>query len=182
MRRPDPERVTIPPDGRPLAEQPRWRQDFPIHAPDDEYVSRRDFTKFMVLTSLAFVVGQFWILAQNLVRRGRGNPPIRQIAALDAIPVGGTLVFRYPGQHDRCVLVRTTAGTLVAYSQVCTHLSCAVIPRPELHRILCPCHDGVFDLATGRPIAGPPQRPLARIRLAVRGDRVYATDVEERTV
>lgn len=25
----DPEIGTVPPDGRPLAEQPRWRKDFP---------------------------------------------------------------------------------------------------------------------------------------------------------
>jgi hypothetical protein len=58
------EQLTIPPDGAPLEEQPRWRQDFPIDWPQDHYVSRRDFTKFMVLTSLAFTAGQFWIVAK----------------------------------------------------------------------------------------------------------------------
>lgn len=57
------QRMTMAPDGRPAAEQPRWRQDFPIDAAQDEYVARRDFTKFMVLTSLAFAVGQLWIVA-----------------------------------------------------------------------------------------------------------------------
>ena len=60
MATPGPERETlsIPPDGRPLAEQPAWRQDFPIDWPQDEYVGRRDFVKFLTMTSLAFVVGQ----------------------------------------------------------------------------------------------------------------------------
>ena len=182
MRRADPERTTTPPDGRPPADQPRWRQDFPIHTPEDEYVSRRDFTRYLALTSLAFVVGQFWILAENLFRSTLKKPPIRPISALGAVPAGGTLVFHYPSPHDPCVLVRVDEKTLVAYSQVCTHLSCAVIPHPQIGRILCPCHDGVFDLATGRPLAGPPQRPLPQIYLSVRNGMIYATGVEARTV
>jgi hypothetical protein len=41
------------PDGRSELEQPKWRRDFPIDVAADEYGARRDFTKFMVLTSLA---------------------------------------------------------------------------------------------------------------------------------
>ena len=37
--------------------------------------------------------------------------------------------------------------------------------------IRCPCHEGYFDLDTGRQIAGPPRRPLPRIMLEVRGRR-----------
>jgi Rieske Fe-S protein len=70
---------------------------------------------------------------------------------------------------------------LFAYSQKCTHLSCAVIPRVNEGIIWCPCHEGVFDLASGRPIAGPPRRPLTRILLRVQGGDVYAVGVEERT-
>jgi Rieske Fe-S protein len=80
------------------------------------------------------------------------------------------------------VLVRTRADALVAYSQKCTHLSCAVVPRVDEGVIRCPCHEGLFDLQTGRPIAGPPRRPLPLIRVEVRGSRIFATGVEERTV
>ena len=55
------DRTVTPPDGRAMADQPRWRQDFPIDAAQDDYVSRRELTKFVVLTSAAFVVGQWWI-------------------------------------------------------------------------------------------------------------------------
>ena len=55
------DQITIPPDGRPPEVQPAWRRDFPIDWPQDQYVARRDFSKFMVLTSLAFFVGQVWI-------------------------------------------------------------------------------------------------------------------------
>ena len=45
--------------------------------------------KFMVLTSAAFTVGQFWIAAQNWFRRRSGQPRIQRIASLDDLPVGG---------------------------------------------------------------------------------------------
>lgn len=177
----DPELITRPPDGRSLHSQPQWRKDFPIDWPQDHYVARRDFAKFLVLTSLAFAVGQVWIGVQNMLRRHRGAPPMRRIASLSSLPMGGTIVFQYPGPHDDCILIRTGEGKLLAYSQKCTHLSCAVIPDVKRGVIRCPCHDGLFDLATGRNIAGPPPRPLPRIMLSISGDDVYATGVEWRT-
>src|SRR4029079_18210211 len=94
-----------PPDGRGGAEQPRWRQDFPIDWPDDAYVSRRDFAKFLVLTSLAFTSGPFVVLAQNLLSQRAASPP-QALARLDAVPIGGSLMFSYPGPLDKRVLVR----------------------------------------------------------------------------
>ena len=61
-------------------------------------------------------------------------------------------------------------------------LSLPVLPQPEQGRIFCPCHQGVFDLSTGRPLAGPAQRPLTRIVLEVRGRDVFASGIELRTV
>jgi Rieske Fe-S protein len=178
----DRDAITIAPDFRPAEVQPAWRQDFPIDWPQDQYVERRDFMKFMVLTSGAMAVGQVWIAAQEWIRQRRGLPPRRRVASLDEVPVGGAVVFRYPTEHDPCLLVRTAEGDLVAYNQKCTHLSCAVVPRPERGELHCPCHEGVFDLRSGRPLAGPPRRPLTRVLLEVRGRDVYAIGLEERTV
>jgi Rieske Fe-S protein len=168
----------IGPDGRPLSEQPKWRRDFPIDVAEDNYVSRRDFTKFLVLTSGAFVVGQATIGASSLLDARPANAvPIAKVAEL---PVGAARAFTYPRAEDIALLVRVDEQTLVAFDQRCTHLSCAVIPEPQNNRFFCPCHDGSFDLATGRPIAGPPRRPLSRILLEERDGVVYATGVEER--
>jgi Rieske Fe-S protein len=175
------DQITIPPDFRPPEHQPAWRQDFPVDWPQDQYVERRDFVKFLVLTSMAMTVGQFWIAVQSWFRRRQAAPGDRRIAGIDQLAVGGTLVFHYPGEHDPCVLVRLDERDFVAYSQKCTHLSCAVIPRPDRSDIYCPCHEGIFDLRSGRPIAGPPPRPLPRIQLEVRGREVFATGVEWRT-
>jgi len=178
----DPDDITVAPDHRPKAEQPRWRRDFAIDWPEDNYVARRDFAKFLVLTSGAFVVGQAWIAAQSLVRERR--PPLarQKIGTLSALQLGTAVMFAYPTAHDPCLLIRTRDAKLLAYSQKCTHLSCAVVPALDEGLLRCPCHDGVFDLATGRNLAGPPPRPLPAIQLEVVGDDIFAIGVEVRTV
>ncbi len=175
------EQLTVAPDGRAPAEQPRWRQDFPIDWPQDQYVSRREFIKFLSLTSVAFAVGQFWLLVQNFFS-GQATAQAHPIAPVDEIPVGGSLLFHYPAGSPARLLVRVDEKTFVAYEQHCTHLTCPVIPAVEKSELNCPCHDGVFDLLTGRPLAGPPQRPLARVTLLVRDGQVFATGMERRTV
>ena len=182
MTRTNPDQLSVPPDGRQYHDQPQWRNDFPIDWPQDELVARRDFTKFLVLTSFAFAVGQVWIVFQNFTRKRRGQPPIRRIGRLDAIPAGGTMTFDYPSAGDPCLLIRTGADRFLAYSQKCTHLSCAVTPQTEENRLYCPCHHGFFDLATGSPIAGPPRRPLPRITLEIRDGALYATGVKVRAL
>jgi Rieske Fe-S protein len=182
MIRREREQLTTSPDGRSLEEQPKWRQDFPIDWPQDHYVSRRDFTKFMVLTSLAFTAGQFWIVVQNYLRTRRGELPLIKIAAVDEVPIGSAVTFAYPEAHDSCLLLRTGEKTFIAFSQKCTHLSCAVVPQPDKGRFYCPCHEGSFDIATGAPIAGPPRRPLPKISVEVRSGAVYATGLELRTI
>lgn len=176
---PDPQLHTIPPDRRSPQVQPKWRRDFPIDVPQDGYQARRDFTKFMVLTSFAFVVGQFWIALQNVWRRARGEPPVMRVVSRRDLPVGAAVTFRYPRADDPCVLVRTSEETFVAYSSQCTHLMCPVLPEVETGRLHCPCHAGYFDLSTGEVLAGPPRRPLPRIRLDVRDGVIYATGIEE---
>lgn len=177
----DPDTISQPPDGRPAAEQPAWREDFPIDWPQDQYVERRDFVRFLTLTSLAFTAGQFWIAGMSWLR-AQEVVEGRRVAAVADVPIGGSLVFDYPREHDSCVLVRLSESEFVAFSQKCTHLSCAVIPRPAEGVFHCPCHEGLFDLRTGRQLAGPPPRPLPKIALDIRNGEIFAIGVENRTV
>jgi nitrite reductase/ring-hydroxylating ferredoxin subunit len=164
------------PDGCPEAEQPRWRRDFPIDVEADEYGARRDFTKFLVLTSLAFVCGQFGIVLQSLVR-GR-KPAEQRIATVGDIDVGQAIHFHYPTERDPCLLICKSRDEYLAYSSECTHLMCPVIPELDKDRLHCPCHRGIFDVESGRPTAGPPRRSLPRIQLRIDGEDIYATSVD----
>ncbi len=182
MKIEDPESLSKSPDGKDARHQPAWREQFPIDWPTDDFRSRRDFTKLLGLTSLAFVAGQLWIALLALRHRSPGSLPEKEIASVAELPVGGSKVFDYPRAGAACVLTRVAADRFVAYGQKCTHLSCPVIPRPERNCLQCPCHEGAFDLATGEPIAGPPRRPLPRLRLETRNGRVFAVGLEQGTL
>lgn len=177
----DKEKSTAP-DGSPPSAQPHWRRQFPIDVAEDEYRSRRDFTKLLGLTSLAFVAGQGFIVAQSLAKRAEGQLPETEIASMDELEVGAAKVFDYPGEGDACVLVRVDHETFVAYGQKCTHLSCPVIPEPRDGKFHCPCHNGSFDLHTGQPLEGPPRRALPKVTLEMRGGRIFAIDLEHGVV
>jgi cytochrome b6-f complex iron-sulfur subunit len=69
-------------------------------------------------------------------------------------------------------VVRTDAGRVVALSAVCTHVRCILGFDREKRAIVCPCHDGRFDLA-GNVLSGPPPRPLRSYEAAVRAGEVY---------
>ena len=148
-----------------MSDAPRWRQDFPILWDEDHYVTRRDLAKFLTLgsgTIVAATVGVA-VIGDRLRPRGRGARV--RIEGAEALEPGGSLLFTYPTAEDPCILVRRGDGRLVAYSQVCTHLSCAVVHRPAADELFCPCHQGHFDCLDGRPTAGPPTRRLPRVLL-----------------
>jgi arsenite oxidase small subunit len=155
----------------------RWREDFPIRWENDHYVTRRELTKFLTLGSGLLAGANIVLAVIGATHRPQVTAEAR-IGIASAVPPGSSLLFRYPTEADPCILVRDEGGRFHAFSQVCTHLSCAVIYRPEEKELFCPCHHGVFNPADGAPVAGPPTRPLPRIRLEQRGDDLYATGVE----
>jgi Rieske Fe-S protein len=127
---------------------------------------------------LAFVVGQFWIATQNMWRKRRGSLPIVEIVRVDDIPMNSYRGFFYPTSTDPAILVRLGRDEFIAYSSECTHLQCPVLPDIDKSQFHCPCHAGYFDLQSGRPLAGPPRRPLARIALKIQNASIYATGVD----
>lgn len=159
------------------AREPLWREEVSIFSADERYVNRRQFAKFLVLTSFGMFVGNLWILVKSWLAR-RPVYPVRPVALAGEIPVGGVKLFRYPEPTDPCILVRTSETSYVAYSQKCTHLSCAVYYSRQHGRLECPCHEGYFAVEDGRVLQGPPQRPLPRIVLERQGDRLVALGVD----
>jgi nitrite reductase/ring-hydroxylating ferredoxin subunit len=154
----------------------QWKRDFPIDWEKDHYVTRREMVKFLTLGSAALVLANgVMAVAGRLARPGAFQR--KSVALLSALPVNSSVLFRYPSEEDPCILVRGKDGELAAYSQVCTHLSCAVVHRVDEDILFCPCHHGYFDLS-GRPTAGPPTRRLPRITLERSGDVIFATGVE----
>ena len=162
---------------RRLSSAPLWQDEFSVFTADERYVNRRQFTKFLSLTSFAMFAGNLWILARSLFRREPVYPE-QAVAAVEELPVGGVKMFAYPTADDPCILVRTGADAWVAYSQKCTHLSCAVYYSAEQNRLECPCHLGFFSIADGSVLQGPPQRRLPRVALATRSGQLVAVRME----
>ncbi len=79
-------------------------------------------------------------------------------------------IFRFGSRPG--LLIRTAGGDYRAMSATCTHLSCTVQYRPDLHEVWCACHNGMYDLS-GRNISGPPPRPLESFDVQVRGDEIF---------
>ena len=157
--------------------EPLWKDEFSVQLADERYVTRRQFTKFLTLTSLGMFAGNLWILGKALTRPKAIVFPALPVARATEMAIGGVKQFRYPTEGDSCILIRLDEQTFVAYSQKCTHLSCAVYYSKESGEIECPCHEGHFAARDGRVLQGPPPRPLPRILIERRGDELFATGV-----
>jgi Rieske Fe-S protein len=79
-------------------------------------------------------------------------------------------IFRFGNRPG--LLIRTTSGEYRALSATCTHLSCTVQYRDDLHQVWCACHNGTYDV-NGRNVSGPPPRPLEAFDVQVRGDEIF---------
>ncbi len=155
----------------------RWQSEFPYHWDADDLVSRRQLLHFAVYTSGALFASTALLAVLGLLER----PPRAKelpVARVDELAEGQALYFNYPEPDDQAMLLHLPGGRFVAYSQRCTHLSCAVYYQSERSRLYCPCHDGVFNPETGDPVAGPPQRRLPQIRLRREGNQILAVGVE----
>ncbi len=154
----------------------RWRAEFPYHWDVDELVSRRELLQFAVYTSGALFTSTAFLALLGLYETLQPKTTAQEqlIAQVSEVPEGKAFYFNYPRPGDQAMLLHLSGDRFVAYSQRCTHLSCAVYYQAERARLFCPCHEGVFDPQTGEPVAGPPQRRLAQILLQRRGDAIYA--------
>jgi Rieske Fe-S protein len=157
--------------------EPLWKVEFSVRTADERYVTRRQLTKFLVLTSFGMFVGNLWILVRSMFSKASSYPQ-QTVARLDEIPVGGVKLFTYPTKDDHCILVRISENEHVSYSQKCTHLSCAVYYSQKDNRLECPCHKGFFSIVDGSVLQGPPSRPLPKIILESRGGELVAVDIK----
>lgn len=63
--------------------------------------------------------------------------------------------------EGRPIAIAHVDGKWYAFDDTCTHASCSLAEgEVEDTSIICPCHDGEFDMATGEVLGGPPPRPI----------------------
>jgi Rieske Fe-S protein len=154
----------IPPD-----DQPIWHRDFPYEAVAEEEVTRREFTRYLVLGAGTMAAANVGLAMWTQLRSINTGEP-RAIVALAEVAIGDSYLFRYPSERDPAVLLRLGDSEVVSFSQKCTHLGCVVYYQMDEQRWHCPCHNGNFDVRTGAVLSGPPPRPLGRINVEIRDD------------
>jgi Rieske Fe-S protein len=151
----------------------RWKQDFPVPSNEDSYATRREFTKFLGLTSIAFFAGTCVAAARRLWRSAAPPADAMAVAMVDEIPAGGSKLFRYPAAGDPCILLCRAPGRFVAFNQNCTHLNCPVHYESSRSQLVCPCHHGFFSADDGHVLAGPPRQGLAALAVSIHAGRVW---------
>lgn len=110
-------------------------------------------------------------------RREAAAPAVTEVALPEAdMPKPGTALSFMFGSRP-AVLIHHADGTMVCFDAVCTHLGCTVQFQPAEHRIHCPCHGGVYDMVTGKNVAGPPPKPLRQHNVELRDGQIIVTRV-----
>ena len=145
------------------------QKDIAEPAPD----SRRRWLSYLLGGSLgATLISFLYPILRFVVPPRTSEPSLSEVdlelKPSDIPPNSGRIV---PFAGKAVLLFRTAAGELKAFGGTCTHLACTVQYRPARSDIWCACHDGVYD-ANGTTISGPPPRPLTRIEVNVRGDKI----------
>lgn len=135
--------------------------------------TRRRWVTRLLGTSLGAAVVSFaYPILRYLVPPVASEPSLSEVEldvkASDIAPNAGRIV---PFAGKPVLLFRTPSGELRALTATCTHLACTVQYRGERSDIWCACHNGVYDLS-GLNVSGPPPRPLTKLDVNVRGDKV----------
>lgn len=154
--------------------QPHWKTDFSVDWDQTSYITRREFTRFLTLSSAALGVGTTLIAVAGMGKKTQENHVRKEIGLVDQISHGSQVAFKYPDDRSHALLVRHEDGSFSAFSQKCPHLGCHVFYAEHSRKLECPCHEGFFDARTGDVLAGPPQRGLSKIDLEVQDGKIYA--------
>jgi len=96
------------------------------------------------------------------------SPEFVTVAKTADVPNGGIVVFDVAGTR---VAVANVGGTFHAFDDTCTHEQCS-LAEGELEgaTVICPCHQGQFDVRTGEVLAPPPPSPVKTYRVRTEGE------------
>lgn len=138
-------------------------------------MNRRKFINFFLGGSLiGTVIAFLYPIISYLLPPKQIEVVIKKITAakLSELAPNTSKIFKFgtsPG-----LLINTSDGELRAFSAICTHLTCTVMFESDTGTILCPCHNGRFDLS-GNVISGPPPAPLESYNVEISGKDIVVS-------
>lgn len=128
--------------------------------------TRRDFIRSLFQAGVPAAMG----IAASCA--APAEPTEVRVASVDRVGVGQAVPFRFG--RARALLIHISHDRWAAVASDCTHGRCSVQYRADSAALLCPCHNGRFDLR-GRVLGGPPTEPLERFAVELRGVDVWVT-------
>lgn len=119
----------------------------------------------------------------------RSTPTVwRRVGRIDGIPLRTPtrFVVQFPeGYWDHSpqpwdtYVVRLSQSQTRVFSNICTHMQCAVRWQASLGQFECPCHGGLYTI-DGTNVGGPPPKPLPQWVHRVENGVLYiANQLEE---
>ena len=132
--------------------------------------------QFLTILSRAFVglwaLGGAGVVTAYMRAPERGESSGRQvrIGTLDELRIGEAKLVRHG--VTPFFVIRTNETQVLALSAVCTHVRCILNYDRDRRTIVCPCHDGRFDL-NGNVLSGPPPRSLPAYEVSLRAGEVF---------
>jgi cytochrome b6-f complex iron-sulfur subunit len=102
---------------------------------------------------------------------GGAAPGGNTLVALSKVPVGGA-VAASDANGKPIIVAQPTAGKVVAFSAICTHMGCTVAVAGA--QLDCPCHGSKYNALTGAVINGPAPSPLPPVTVEISGGNVVA--------
>ena len=142
----------------------------PVAEPVGESTTRRSFLIAAGAAGLCYVTAMGYPVYRYLAspaEMASSQAAVTEVTLKDAekLPAGSVLMFKFGPAP--AMLIHHADNTWVALTAVCTHLGCTVRYEPQLNRIHCACHGGVYDPRTGANVSGPPPKPLKQFKVAV---------------
>ena len=93
-----------------------------------------------------------------------------KIGSLDSYPAGSKKKVQVNGED---LLVANLSGKIYAIGDICTHRGCSLSEGEiEDGTIVCPCHRGRFDVATGKVIGPPPKIDAPSYEIQLQGSDI----------
>ncbi len=158
------------------------------------HLSRNEFVKIVVgavgtlIGSVIALPAVGYIVSPALAAiRGNSKDTWIPVGPLGNYPLGVPTLFSFTRTKINgwekttnsygVFIYRKNEGETIAFSNICTHLSCRVNWNEERQQYLCPCHDAQFTIE-GAVAGGPPPRPMDRYPTKVEDGTLFINFVE----
>jgi len=158
------------------------------------HLSRNEFVKIVVGavgtligSVIAFPAVGYIVSPALAALRGGGKDTWIPVGPLENYPLGVPTLFSFTRTKINgwekttnsygVYIYRKNETETVAFSNICTHLSCRVNWNEERQQYLCPCHNAQFTI-DGLVAGGPPPRPMDQYLTKVEDGALFINFVE----